>query len=125
MTLENSEIYNFADDNAISVISKEKQALLASLEKDSEIGSKKILLIGLGEIMIVNPEKFQSMILQRSGNSDGHTIKIDGNKIKTTNSVDLFGIHIDINQLLMIIYSPCATSLLAIKCNRSIETLFW
>ena len=74
--------------------------------------------------MIVNPEKFQSMILQRSGNSDGHTIKIDGNKIKTTNSVDLFGIHIDINQLLMIIYSPCATSLLAIKCNRSIETLF-
>ena len=97
MTLENSEIYNFADDNAISLISKEKQALLTSLEKDSEIGSKKILLIGLGEIMIVNPEKFQSMILQRSGNSDGHTIKIDGNKIKTTNSVDLFGIHIDIN----------------------------
>ena len=97
MTLENSEIYNFSDDNAISLISKEKQALLTSLEKDSEIGSKKILWIGLGEIMIVNPEKFQSMILQRSGNSDGHTIKIDGNKIKTTNSVDLFGIHIDIN----------------------------
>ena len=97
MTLENSEIYNFADDNATSLISKEKQALLTSLEKDSEIGSKKILWIGLGEIMIVNPEKFQSMILQRSGNSDGHTIKIDGNKIKTTKSVDLFGIHIDIN----------------------------
>ena len=52
-------------------------------------------MIGLGEIMIVNPEKYRSMILQRSGNSDGHTIKIDGNKIKTTNSVDLFGIHID------------------------------
>ena len=45
--------------------------------------------------MIVNPEKFQSMILQRSGNSDAHTIKFDGNKIETTNSVDLLGIHID------------------------------
>ena len=45
--------------------------------------------------MIVNPEKFQSMILQRSGKSDAHTIEIDGNKIETTNSVDLLGIHID------------------------------
>ena len=45
--------------------------------------------------MIVNPEKFHSMILQRSGNSDAYTIEIDGNKIETTNSVDLLGIHID------------------------------
>ena len=35
-TLENSEIYNFADNNTISSISKEKQALLTTLEKDSE-----------------------------------------------------------------------------------------
>ena len=41
--------------------------------------------------MIVNPEKFQS----RSGNSDTHKIEIDGNKTETTNSADLFGIHID------------------------------
>ena len=40
--------------------------------------------------MIVNPEKFQSVILQRAGNSDVHTIEIDGNKIETTNSVDFF-----------------------------------
>ena len=26
--------------------------------------------------MIVNPEKFQSMILQRTGNSDAHRIEI-------------------------------------------------
>ena len=35
------------------------------------------------------------MILQRSGNPDVHTIEIDGNKIETTNSVDLLGIYID------------------------------
>ena len=64
-TLENSEIYNFADDNTISSISKEKQALLTTLEKDSE----------------------KAIDLQRSGNSDVHTIEIDCNKIETTNSV--------------------------------------
>ena len=35
-TIENSEIYNFADDNTISSISKEKEALLTILEKYSE-----------------------------------------------------------------------------------------
>ena len=45
--------------------------------------------------MIVNPKTFRSMILQRSGNSDAHTIEIDGNKIETTNSFDLLGIRID------------------------------
>ena len=45
--------------------------------------------------MIVNPVKSQSIILQRSGDSDAHTIEIDSNKIETTNSVDLLGIHID------------------------------
>ena len=45
--------------------------------------------------MIVNPEKFQSMILKRSGNSDTHIIEIDGNKIETANSADLLGVHID------------------------------
>ena len=35
------------------------------------------------------------MILKRSGNSDAHTIEIDGNKIETTNSVVLLGIHVD------------------------------
>ena len=35
------------------------------------------------------------MIVKRSGNSDAHTIEIDGNKIETINSVDLLGIHID------------------------------
>ena len=35
-TLEKSEIYNFADDNTISLISIEREALLTTLEKVSE-----------------------------------------------------------------------------------------
>ena len=89
MTLENSEIYNFADDNTISVFSKEKQALLTTLEKDS----KKAVDWFRRNNMIVNPEQFQSMILQRSGNSNVHIIEIDGNKKETKNSVDLLGKH--------------------------------
>ena len=88
-TLENSEIYNFADDNTISSISKEKEALLTILEKYSENATDWFRRNN----MIVNPEKFQSMILQRSGNSDAHTIEVDGNKLEATNSVDLLGIN--------------------------------
>ena len=62
-----------------------------TLEKDSE----KAIDWFRRNNMIVNPEKFQSMILQRSGNSDVHTTEIDGNKIETTNSVDLLGMHLD------------------------------
>ena len=35
-TLEDSETYNFADNNTVSSISKEKEALLVTLEKESE-----------------------------------------------------------------------------------------
>ena len=57
-TLENSEIYNFADDNTISLISKEK-VLPTTLEKDSE----KAIDSFRRNSMIVNPEKSQSMTL--------------------------------------------------------------
>ena len=42
--------------------------------------------------MIVDPEKSQLMILQRSGNSGAHPI--DGNNIKATKSLGLLGIPI-------------------------------
>ena len=74
-TLENSEIYNIADDNTISSISREKEAPLTTLENVSE----KAIDWFWRNNMIVNPEKFQSMILQRSRKSDVHTIEIDGN----------------------------------------------
>ena len=74
--------------------------------------------------MIVKPEKFQSMILRRSGNSDVHTIEIDGNKIETTNFVGLLGVNID-NKLTFDdhIFTLCNKAAMP-KCNRSIETLF-
>ena len=57
-TLENSEIYNFADDNTISLILKEK-IIPTTLEKDLE----KAIDSFRRNSMIVNPEKSQSMTL--------------------------------------------------------------
>ena len=50
----NSEIYNFAGDNTISLISKEKEALPTTLEKDSD----KAVEWFRRSNMIVNPAKF-------------------------------------------------------------------
>ena len=44
--------------------------------------------------MIVNPEKSSQWFYQGLV-THVHTVEIDGNKIETTNSVDLLGIHID------------------------------
>ena len=60
-TLENSELYNSADNKTISLISKEKEALLATLEKESE----KAVDWFRQSNMIVNPEEFQSMIFYK------------------------------------------------------------
>ena len=82
MPLQNLKIYNFANKNTISSISNEKEALLTTFEKDSEKA-----IDWFRTNMIVNPGKFQPMILQRSENSDVHTIEIDGNEIERTSSI--------------------------------------
>ena len=45
--------------------------------------------------MIVNPEKFQTMIIQTSGSSEIYTLQTDGKLIETKNSVKLIGITFD------------------------------
>ena len=44
--------------------------------------------------MILNPEKFQSMTLQKSGSTETYRLQIDGKLIETTSSVKLLGINI-------------------------------
>ena len=57
--LKNSDIYNFANDNAISVASKNKDKLLETLENEFRNWYR-------NNNMIVNPDKFQLMLLQKS-----------------------------------------------------------
>ena len=60
--LKNSDIYNFADDNTISVASKNKDTLLETLKNESELAVNWFR----NSNMIVNPDKFQLMLLQKS-----------------------------------------------------------
>ena len=92
-TLKMSELYNFADDNTISTASKNMSNLIQILEKESEtavdwFNQKKI---------IVNPEKFQAMLLQKRNENNQSCLKINNQTIKITHCVKLLGINIDKN----------------------------
>ena len=60
--LKNSDIYNFTDDNSISVASKNRDTLLETLNNKSE---SPVNWFRIND-MIVNPDKFQLMLLQTS-----------------------------------------------------------
>ena len=86
-TLKLSDLFNFADDNTIS-------ATADNIDHKSELVVKWFT----ENQMIVNPDKFQAMILQNSRNSKNHEpvkLEIESAKIKTKNTVKLLGITID------------------------------
>ena len=61
--LKNSDIYDFADDNTISVVSKKKRdILLETLKNESEL----VVNWFRNNNMIVNTDKIQLMHLQKS-----------------------------------------------------------
>ena len=90
-----TDIYNFADDNTLSVIAENRDEILNVLCQESELAVNWFK----ENSMIVNPDKFQSMILDKQDkNNISSELNISGNKIKTKESVKLLGISID-NQL--------------------------
>ena len=90
--IEKAELYNFADDNTISAKSQNKEELLNVLKQESE---QAVCWFRQNQ-MIVNPDKFQSMILEKHNKEDeSHKLQIFEEKIDTTNSVKLLGLTID------------------------------
>ena len=87
-----SDLANFADDNSISDKAKTIPDLIKKLEEESNNAIEWLL----SNLMIVNPEKFQAIILNRNSNPSGpYTLKIDNNIIRTSLEVILLGIEID------------------------------
>ena len=85
-------MHNFADDNTISAFSKDLQEFIKRLEDASERAIKWFT----NNCMIVNPGKFQSIIIESSkGKIKPQSLKINGNFIETSESVKLLGIEID------------------------------
>ena len=61
--IENSELHNFADDNTISCSSETLRDLITNLEIESNKTTEWFKVNN----MIVNPDKFQSIIIDRKG----------------------------------------------------------
>ena len=92
--MENSDLSNYADDNTISAWANSIRELINILESESEIAIKWFE----DNKMPVNPDKFQSMIINRHGRNEGtnqHQLKFNEYEITSGNSVNLLGLEID------------------------------
>ncbi len=87
-----SELGNFADDNTISDAAKDIPTLIKNLENESNNAIEWFK----SNLMIVNPDKFQAIILNRnSAVQDKYTLNFDNNEIQTSDEVTLLGLEID------------------------------
>ena len=92
MNINNSELHNFADDNTITCTSDSLAELIENLELESNKATEWFKVNN----MIVNPEKFQAIIIDRKGQSNNPTkLVIDGKEINSENCVTLLGLEID------------------------------
>ena len=85
-------MYNFADDNSLYVIAKTVAESKNTLKYESEV----IINQFKNNEMIVNPEKFQAIILDKQKyDYSNETVKFDNITIETLSSVRLIGVQLD------------------------------
>ena len=90
--ISNSELLNFADDNTICATKNTLEELINTLEKESQAA---IDWFKSNE-MIVNPDKFQAIIIKKSYKmADSYSLNINGETINSESSVKLLGVEID------------------------------
>ena len=93
--LKNSNIYNFAGGNIISVASKNRDTLLETLKNESQSAMNWFRNIS----MIVNTDKFQLMPLKKSPKKIiQKKLQIDNNEIESENAVTHLGITTEIKR---------------------------
>ena len=85
-------MHNFADDNTLFSWGETLSKLIGTLESESNIA---IDWFTKNE-MIINPDKFQAIILdKKKSNLTNLPMTIDNQTIKSVPSVELLGIHLD------------------------------
>ena len=85
-------IHNFADDNTLSAFAENVSKLINILQSESEV----ITDWFKENQMIVNPDKFQVIIIdKKKGDHTNENVFIDNKQIKTVSSVELLGIQLD------------------------------
>ena len=87
-----SDLSNYADDNTISVWADSIKELINTLESECEITIKCFK----DYEMIVNPDKFQAIILNNGHlDQDNYKLKFNVFEINSKTSVTLLGLEID------------------------------
>jgi hypothetical protein len=89
--VQNSTIYNYADDNAVSYCDYDINKVVNTLEADS------LKLINLFSINLkkANPDKFQAIAIGKKTNKHKLTFNLNGNNITCEDNVKLHGVTID------------------------------
>ena len=90
--IESASIHNFADDNTISSSAQN----IANLRNTLELESDRAISWFESNSMIVNPDKFQLIMLSKHKNlSKNYEISIKGENNNSSSLVKLLGVHID------------------------------
>ena len=89
--IDEVELSNFSDDNTIYTAKKSVTELIKILEKESKTAIDWFKI----NDMIVNPDKFQAMILSTDKKENKYDLNINSSTITSETSVTLLGIKID------------------------------
>ena len=90
--IDQSQLSNFADDNTISAFAESIPELIKILESESNIAIDWFK----NNDMIVNPDKFHAIIINKNGRfTETHNLNIGGEQIESEKSVPVLGIEID------------------------------
>ena len=90
--IESSSIHNFADDNTLSALANTISDLINKLESDSNIAIEWFKM----NKMIVNPDKFPAIVLNKKcSDITNSNFQAYNQVIKSVSSVELLGIQID------------------------------
>ena len=92
MYIKNSDLHNLADDNKVCCISSQLNELISELEKEGNIATQWFR----DNSMIVNPEKFQAIIIDRKNQKNNpQKLTMDEKVITFSENVTLLGLEID------------------------------
>ena len=93
MFIKKASLYDYADDNTLSVFASDIDNLIEILTDESQ---KTIDWLKLNQ-MIVNPKKFQAMFISKKNNALPRNLKLQINNTEITPqpSVELLGVKID------------------------------
>ena len=92
LSISNSELLNFADDNTISATENTIEELISILEKESQAAIDWFV----SNEMIANPDKFQAIVVKRNNTmKDSYSLNINQQVRNSENCVKLVGVEID------------------------------